>query len=122
MSQLDQQIALFLKGAGIEQSAKLQQKIHSFFQEKSDDRHLIFKRSILYFYNKHKIIGSIACSSKDENVYTFDGAKVARVKPDYYTGGVTSAVVGASLIDGLEIDFSNNNNNNNNNNNGNNNG
>jgi len=122
MSQLEQQIALFFKGTGIEPTKGLKQKIQSFFQENPGDNHLIYKRSILYFYNKHRVIDSIASTSKEEHVYTFDGVKVARVKPDYYTGGATSSVVGAAAMNGLEIDFSNNNNNNNNNNNGNNNG
>ena len=122
MSQLEQQISLFLKGAGLEQTDDLLQKIQSFFVESPEDKHLVFKRSILYFFKKHKIIDSIPCTSKEENVYTFDGTKVARIKPDFYIGGATSAVVGASVFNGLEIGYSNNNNNNNNNNNGNNNG
>ncbi|MBF0264236.1 MAG: hypothetical protein HQL46_03125 [Gammaproteobacteria bacterium] len=126
MNQLEQQIHLFLQGIGIEafdkQYDNLKQAIQSFFQQQADDKHLIFKRSILYFYQKDQIINSIPYTSEDDNVYTFDGVKVSRVKPEYYLGKASSMVAGASVLDGLEISYSNNNNNNNNNNNGNNNG
>lgn len=121
MTQTDKYISLFLKAAGLEQSPGLLQQVQSFFQDDSPDKHIIFKRSILYFYNKDKIINSVPFNSDENNVYTFDGTKVARLKPDFYTGGATSAVVSAAALIEFNINFSNNNNNNNNNN-GNNNG
>ena len=122
MMQTDKNISLFLKATGIEQPSELLPQIQSFFQDASPDKHIIFKRSILYFYDKDKIINSIPFNSDENNVFTFDGTKVARLKPDFYTGGATSVVVGAAALNEFNINFSNNNNNNNNNNNGNNNG
>jgi len=126
MGQLDQ-IKLFLQGAGIKETSELIDTIQSFFQQAIEGQHLIFKRSILYFYQKENVVNSIPCSSTDDNVYTFDGTKVSRIKPEYYLGSAASLVAGAAVLNTIETEFggggySNNNNNNNNNNNGNNNG
>ena len=90
-------------------------KICDFFEDGQADKHLIFKRSILYFYAGSDIIDTHACvATKSKHSITFDGTKVAKIDKNYFVGAASSSV--------FDVEFEIANNNNNNNNNGNNNG
>ncbi len=119
MSEIEQQIQLFLKRATLSDNKELPLTISDFFTGDISDKHIILKRSILYFYNKNLIVKTFPCQQPDidNNIYTFDGVKVSRIAPQYYIGSKALASGTA-----MGTSSSNNNNNNNNNNNGNNNG
>lgn len=93
-------------------------KIRDFFGNGDLDKHIIFKRSILYFYTGSEIIDTYACPPTELNhSITFDGSKVSKIEKAYFVGAASKSM--------FDVEFeisSNNNNNNNNNNNGNNNG
>jgi hypothetical protein len=114
-----QKVELFLTTTNMVEQLQLSKDVRQFFSEDIAERHVIVKRSILYFYQNHQIVNTFVCKTllNDRCCYTFDGEKMARVSPAFYIGG-------DALDMGIEysVGSSNNNNNNNNNNNGNNNG
>lgn len=125
MEQLKRQVSLFLAALQMEDNEELREKIESFFSADMENKHLILKRSILYFYNKYNVEDAIACAPVENQIFAFDGVKVSRIKPEMYLGDAALySSMSSSDGDGgfsLEVDLTSNNNNNNNNN-GNNNG
>lgn len=93
-----------------------------FFSEKPDERHLLFKRGVLYFFENEEIIDTFVSGQEpsSNDCFTFDGKKIARTSPAHYLGHNFSSQSSGNGVS-FDIDISNNNNNNNNNN-GNNNG
>ncbi len=121
MHNILQQSQHFLNRAYLaDKSDQLLPVLENFFSVDNEHKHIILKRSIIYFYEHDKIVNSISCGdcNSDENIYTFDGQKVARITPHYYIG---SAFMSGAASQDVQSS-TNNNNNNNNNNNGNNNG
>jgi hypothetical protein len=123
MGSLDRQIKTFVDQMDSQGNRHaLLTKIQSFFTgaegRAAKERHLIYKRSILYFFQNHDVVEAMPCGrSVNSAVLTFDGEKISRIMP---VSLATSGQSRRSRRDSWDWDI--NNNNNNNNNNGNNNG
>lgn len=125
MQDFEQQTQLFIERAQLANPQTIQQAFSQFFETATEHKHVILKRSILYFYSGHEIVNTLPCKQleDDPNIYSFDGIKISRVKPQFFMGkAAEAAAMGREVSIGIGIDLSSNNNNNNNNNNGNNNG
>lgn len=118
MQTQDSKIDFFISQLSIDENKELVfSKVRDFFRNDELDKHIIFKRSILYFYAGSEIIDTYACPPTELNhSITFDGSKVSKIEKAYFVGAASK-----SMFD-VEFEISSNNNNNNNNNNGNNNG
>lgn len=90
-------------------------KVTEYLKGVTENRQIIFKRSIFYFYHGTEIVDTYKCKPTNLDVtYTFDGEKVSKLNKSYFVGATSSMFE-------VSFELSNNNNNNNNNNNGNNN-
>jgi len=136
VSLLDDKIDLFLTQAALaDRKANYLPMLAAFFGEPgSEAPHVIYKRSVLYFFHGAKLMQThpiVAARSTDATVYTFDGERIGRIQPAYYLGTATAggkgagsagAASGSASSSFLLFDDGGSSNNNNNNNGNNNNG
>ncbi|MBQ4811781.1 hypothetical protein J8M20_10560 [Pseudoalteromonas luteoviolacea] len=119
MQALDTKIEFFISQLSIgEKKDEIYSKLYQFFKGEDPQKHVIYKRSIIYFYYGSDIVETYSCTPVEvEHSISFDGSKVSKIEKSYFTGSSSKSI--------FDVEFemsSNNNNNNNNNNNGNNNG